>query len=190
MRNPLPKLEEMTDILDLKDLIPWDLRWLWALLISLGAIAVVLLFLSWWRRRGRRPPPPEQAKTPLEAAILKLEELVNSRLIESGQVRRFYFGVSDLFREFIEKELGIAACEETLEELKIQLKKSSEIQPQEYQEAMWLLDLADMAKFAKFVPVKDEIIKSVKVCRVWMVQVAERRAREFQETLKMEEVQA
>jgi hypothetical protein len=190
MDTPLPKVEEMKDILDLKGFPIWDLRFVWAILISICILTLAFYVLSWWRRsraRGGAILPP---KTALEVALQKLDDLINSRLIEVGQIRRFYFSLSDLFREFIERELGILACEETLEELKPELKKSPDLIPEEVKQAAWLLDLADMAKFAKFVPSKEEILQSVKVCRDWMMEVAKRRLEIQQENLELKKVHA
>ncbi|MFO1462203.1 MAG: hypothetical protein U1F66_00330 [bacterium] len=174
MPTPLPQLEQMTDILDLKDIHPWDLRWLWALAASFVLIVVFLLLRSLWKRPRKAKAAPAPPLTPLEAALKKLDELVQSRLVESGQVRRFYFGLSDLFREFIERELEIPACEATLEELRPKLRASPWLDSEQSREAIGLLELADMAKFAQFVPPREEIVNSVKRCRAWVTQTAER----------------
>jgi hypothetical protein len=163
----------MTDILDLKDIHAWDMRWIWALGLLLLAAALFPLLRSWLRRPKAAKGETVIPLTPLQAALKKLDELANSRLVESGQARRFYFGLSDLFREFIERELGIPACEATLEELRPKLRACEDLKPEQVRDAIWLLELADMAKFAKFVPSREEIVKSVKVCRDWVTQVAE-----------------
>lgn len=190
MPTPLPKLEEMTDILDLKDIQAWDLRWVWALAASLAAILIFLLLRSLWRRPRKAKAGAGAPLSPLEAALKKLDDLVNSRLAESGQVRRFYFSLSDLFREFIERELEIPACEATLEELRPKLKTSPWLDPDRVREAVGLLELADMAKFAQYVPPRDELVKSVKLARAWMTQVAEGRARALAESLARKEASA
>ena len=178
MPTPLPKIEEMQDILDLKDIQAWDLRWVWGIAISLGLILAFFLGRALWRRR-RRPAAEELGPplTPEQRALKKLDELVNSRLVESGQIRRFYFALSDLFREFIEAELEVPACEATLEELRPALKASPWLDVEQVREANWLLELADMAKFAQFVPPREEILKSVKVARTWIQRVAGYRAK-------------
>ncbi|HKY64291.1 MAG TPA: hypothetical protein VJR29_12825 [bacterium] len=178
MAKPLPKLEEMQDILDLKDIQAWDLRWIWGIAISLGLILAFFLARALWRRYRR--PAAEEAGPPLspeQRALKRLEELVNSRLVESGQIRRFYFGLSDLFREFIEGELEIPACEATLEELRPALRASPWLDNDQVRDAHWLLELADMAKFAQFVPPREEILKSVKLARTWIQSVAGHRAK-------------
>lgn len=178
MPTPLPKLEEMQDILDLKDIQAWDLRWVWGIAISIGLILAFFLGRALWRRL-RRPKDEEAGPplTPVQRALKRLDELISSRLAESGQIRRFYFGLSDLFREFIEDELEIPACEATLEELRPALKASPWLDNEQVRDANWLLELADMAKFAQFVPPREEILKSVKLSRTWVQSVAGHRAK-------------
>jgi len=182
--TPLPQLDQMKDILDLKDIHAWDVRWVWALGASLLLILLLVIVRSLWKNRKKKPAAPAIPLTPLQAALKKLDDLVNSRLVESGQVRRFYFGLSDLFREFIERELEIPACEATLEELRPKLKTSAWLNPDQTREATGLLELADMAKFARYVPPREEIVGSVKACRSWVTQVAEQRQKALAESLQ------
>ncbi|HCU24549.1 MAG TPA: hypothetical protein DF383_05985 [Deltaproteobacteria bacterium] len=182
--SPLPKPEQMTDILDLKDIAAWDLRWVWALLASFAFLMMILALRRWWKKSRRNNKEIAVPLTPLEAALKKLDELVNSRLAESGQVRRFYFGLSDLFREFIERELKIPACEATLEELRPKLHSCRDLDSRQIQQAAGLLELADMAKFAKLIPPPGEIAQSVQECRSWMTELAEARERAEAERLQ------
>jgi len=181
MATPLPQVEQMTDILDLKDIHAWDLRWVYALAASFLLILVFLLIRSLWKRPRKAKEASKIPLTPLEAALKKLDDLVQSRLVESGQTRRFYFGLSDLFREFIERELEIPACEATLEELRPKLRTCPWLNPDQAREANNILELADMAKFAQFVPPRDEIVGSVKRVRAWVTQTAEARQRALAE---------
>ncbi len=165
--------QNMTDILDLKDITPMDLSWLWMLLIGLGVLLLVViavLLYSFFKKKAAESQ--KVILSPLQIALKKLEELTQSGLLESGQVRRFYFGLSELYREFIEKELKIMACETTLEELRPQLKASQELSAEEIRDALWLLELCDMAKFAKWVPPQEDIARSIQLTRSWMTQLA------------------
>ncbi len=177
----MPQVEQMTDILDLKDIHAWDLRWIYALAASFLLILIFLVIRSILKRPRKAKEGPKVQLTPLQAALKKLDELVQSRLIESGQTRRFYFGLSDLFREFIERELEIPACEATLEELRPKLRTSPWLTPDQVREAISILELADMAKFAQFVPPRDEIVASIKRVRAWVTQIAETRQRALAE---------
>jgi len=124
----------------------------------------------------------------LQIALKKLDELINSRLLEAGQVRRFYFALSDIFREFIEREIKIQALEETLEELKPTLKSCKDLQTEEIRQACWFLDLSEMAKFAQFVPPSEEIAESVRILRLWMSQVAQRHEMESKKKFEEQKV--
>jgi hypothetical protein len=188
MPKLLPKLEEMTDILDLKEMRIWNLTWAWILLVSIVVILLAFLLYAWWKKRRAGKVPAFPPKTPLQVALEGLDELVNSRLAETGQIRRFYFKLSDIFREFIENELHLMALETTLEELRPKLKKCPDLEGEEANEALWLLELADLAKFAKFVPDREDLVKSVKVCRLWVSALAQRRELQRNAALKAEGV--
>jgi len=189
MNSTLPQLNQMTDILDIKGVGGVDLLWVWVLGFSLLASVLGFTIYHFWKYRKQRKPPVAP-KTPLEIALGKLNDLVNSRMLENGQIRRFYFGLSDIFREFIEKEVKITAQEATLEELRPMIRDCRELKPEEKSDALWLLELADMAKFAQYAPPKDDIIRSVKTARIWMSRVAERLHAEWKDEAAAERATA
>ena len=182
MDKKLPKLEEMKDILDLKGIHLWDLTWLW---VSLAVLCVGVLglityhFIKKYREKQRPPGPPP---TPIEKALGRLQELVNRGLVEAGKIRLFYFHFSEIFRDFLEEELGMMAHEATLEELKPLLKECQDFTQEEIKEAVWFLELSDMAKFARHVPPKEDMVKSVKTCRLLMSTLARRRQVHIEES--------
>jgi hypothetical protein len=174
MVSPLPKLEDMTDILDIRGIQVWDWTYYW---IALGALLVLLfLYLGWrlWRLRSGRAALARQLR-PIERALQRLDELTQQGFLEGGRVRLFYFNLSEIFRDFLEEELKIKASEATQEELKPLLKNCSDFTQQEIGQANWFLEISDMAKFARFVPPKEDIIQSVKMCRLLMESLARRR---------------
>ena len=175
--------QTMTDILDLKDITPLNLTWLWAVLFLLAFLLFLglgTLLYFWWKKKNASLP--QNIQTPLQIALQKLEGLSTSGLLESGQVRRFYFALSEIYREFIENELNLMACETTLEELRPQLKSSPDLNPEDVKDALWLLELGEMAKFAKWIPPQEDIAHSIELTRSWMHRVA----KSHQEKLKQE----
>lgn len=175
MPNKFPKIEEMKDILDIQGIQIWNLTWVWVLLFFLLVTFVVGLIFYLYQKNKHTKKTPKRILTPIEEALERLQALVNRGLIESGQVRLFYFSLSEIFRHFLERELPIQAEEATLEELKPLLKSFPDFTQEELKEIYWLLELSDLAKFARWVPSKDEIIRSVKTCRVMMATLARRR---------------
>lgn len=175
MDESLPKLEEMQDILDLKAIEVWD----WNLYFLIAAGLLFLVLALWAYQKFFRKKQEEQHTapplTPLESALGRLNELAQSGFLEAGKVRRFYFTLSEIFRDFFEEETGIQANEATQEELRPLLKSTEELTGEELQEAYWLIELCDLAKFAKYVPENEEVIKSVKTCRLIISAVAQRR---------------
>jgi len=175
MKPDLPNLEQMKDILDLKGVQVWD--WSVPIAVIAGLLLLLLLFLIYLKFfRGRKSteetgPPP----TPLEEALSRLNRLVDSGMVEAGKIRSFYFNLSEIFRDFMEKETGIQANEATQEELRPLLKSTEELTGEELSDAFWFIELCDLAKFAKYTPTKEEWVRSVKVCRLLITSVATRR---------------
>ncbi len=176
MVTPLPQVSGMQDIMDLKEIDLWSLGWLWISLGSIALLIVCFLFWKWLQYRSLHRPIKKHLLTPLEEALKNLDVLAEGPLTEASQIRPFFFSLSEIFRHFLERELSIAAEEATLEELKPLLRKCPDLTQEEIRDAFWMLDLADMAKFARFIPKKEEIIRSVKICRLLMTALARRRA--------------
>jgi hypothetical protein len=180
----LPKLEEMTDILDIKGIQIWDWTYYW---VALGILLALLLgYFGWhlWRRRSGRALGTKPLR-PIERALQRLEELTQRGFLEGGRVRLFFFNLSEIFRDFLEEELGMKASEATLEELKPLIKACPDFTQEEIVQANWFLELSDMAKFARYVPPKEDIIQSVKTCRTLMEALARRRTVTLSEEAKM-----
>jgi hypothetical protein len=175
MPQTLPKLEEMRDILDIKGIKVWDLNWVGVLLLIVLAAVLFWWIMHFLKKKKLSMAEGALFKTPVEQALERLNDLVERGLIESGRVRQFYFSISEIFRDFLEAELHVPAAEATLEELKVLLKDISDFTQDEIKEAVWFLEICEMAKFAKYIPERDEIIRSVKTARVLMTTLARRR---------------
>ncbi|MBI2336686.1 MAG: hypothetical protein HYU97_08000 [Deltaproteobacteria bacterium] len=162
----LPKtIEEMQDILEVKDLLKWDLTWLY--LIGLLLVGLLLFFLLKklvkYLKKSRPILMPPQS--PMDRALIALDQLVAKRLLEKNQIRPFYFEFSEIFRRFLEEEWKIPAVEATERELKAQLATLPFGKEKENQ-LNFIIQVSEMAKFAKYFPSKDEILNSVKHLRM------------------------
>ena len=162
----LPKsIEEMQDILEVKDLLKWDLTW--AYLLGLALLSVLLFFLIRKFIKYLKNPRPllVPPKSPTDRALIALDQLVARRLIEKNQIRQFYFEFSEIFRRFLEEEWKIPAIEATERELKVQLATLPFSKEKESQ-LNFIIQVSEMAKFAKYFPSKNEILDSVKHLRM------------------------
>jgi len=141
----------------------------WHAYAALAALVVLGLFLLWlWYRRKRTDVAEEI--TPLSAqelALRRLAELLESRKHESD-VKGFFVELSDIVRWYVERLTGIRAPELTTEEFLHKIAeptrwyRSGDEQPARYTGSLDtlvpFLEVADSVKFAKHVPVNEEIM--------------------------------
>lgn len=87
----------------------------WALIAAglLLAAAVVILAARSLKARLSRPPPPIPAES---WALGELERLERENLVHRGQGREYYYRLTEIVREYIERKFGLAAPEMTTEE--------------------------------------------------------------------------
>jgi hypothetical protein len=118
-----------------------------------GLGAVIALLLRRHLRRRRPAPPPIPPRPAHEVAMEKLDRL-GALLAEGGDLRPFYFLLSEAIREYLGGRFGFDSLEMTTEELVATLRRSplessrgvlgSEIEG-------WL-SACDLVKFAKVSP--------------------------------------
>jgi hypothetical protein len=150
--EPEPKLKENADS------VPVRQRDYLALYIAGGVLAAglgaVIALLVRRRLRSRRPavppPPPRPAH---EVAMEKLDRL-GARLAEGGDLRPFYFELSEAIREYLGGRFGFDSLELTTEELIAIVRRvpADETRGVLGSEIEGWLSGCDLVKFAKFSP--------------------------------------
>lgn len=138
----------------------------WALL----ALAVVglIIFLIWYIRKRRRNQPvfvrkPKPALPPGLLAIQKLEELRLAKIWQQGQLKKYYTELTDIAREYFEGRYHFDAMEMTSDEILEELK-SKKVNKQAFEKMRAMLQMADLAKFAKAHPTPLENDLSLNHC--------------------------
>jgi hypothetical protein len=142
----------------------------WPLVIggALAAVAITAFLVVRLLRRERPAPPPIP---PHERAYRELEWLLGQGFIDRGELKEFFFHLSRILREYIEGRFGLRAPELTTEEFLIELirKKPGEESapartpddggiPRDHQPLLRdFLERADLVKFAKYTPGREEI---------------------------------
>lgn len=152
------KPSEEGDIKDVK--IPLELPPNYAGYIRWGIIAGVALLVFavafyYWRKRRAGAGLQEEAAGPSrpahEIALSELQELVDSDLLEAGQVKTFYVRLSEIIRQYLEGRYFIVALEMTTYEVALKLRQT-EIDEKDADDIRSLLENCDLVKFAKHIP--------------------------------------
>lgn len=129
------------------------------LALTLG-ILVVLATGIWLIIKYRRHIIPmlggaKPLLPPHVEAIRRLEALRNQKLPQNGRHKQYYSGITDILRAYLERRWEIGAMEMTSSEIIGAVDvphRAGEIDDKRYGDLRNLLDVADLVKFAKFVP--------------------------------------
>ena len=148
------------DIRDIKPLaaIERDLRRLIIIsaLSGIAAIFVLAGIIVYVRKRKSRerviPARPAH-----EIALERLQKLQQKNFIETGNVRFYYFELSEIFREYLENRFSFFAVEQTTEEILQEIGQETRLEELQRDAARQFLKNTDWVKFAKHNPLAEEI---------------------------------
>jgi hypothetical protein len=105
------------------------------------------------------PSLPEELQKPAwEVALFELDSLRSSDLLEKKQVKRYFILLSDIIRKYVERRFEIPALDRTTEEIRGEIKKAK-VDQKVSGLTNELLSFCDLVKFAKYVPLVEEIEK-------------------------------
>lgn len=121
---------------------------------ALVALALIAGLLLWLRQQKNRkavsapllPPPPSH-----EWALQALTDLETKRLWQHGEVKEHYTLLTAILREYLERQYGIHALEQTSDEIIAQLHQHH-LSETLLTDTGELLSVADLIKFAKADP--------------------------------------
>jgi len=165
------------DLRDLKPQASFPTVW-WPYAVG-GAIALALIaaFIVWWVRRRRRPRaaviPLVRQRPANDVALESLRILEAKQLPLDGKFVEHYVALSDILRRYFEDGFGVAALEETTEELLYDLERHSFDRPT-IARVRALCEPADLVKFAKREPTIQECVASLQETRDFVQAMASR----------------
>jgi hypothetical protein len=142
----------------LMDYLPWII----AGLLFLG-IAGFLIFYYFKRKKGEpifvlRPAVKYQ---PHEWALVELEKLRVKKLWQAGKIKDYHTELTDILRKYIEDRFHLMAMESTTAEILEDIENKTLVL-KEYREILnKTLSMADLIKFAKYLPLPEEHEKSM-----------------------------
>lgn len=142
----------MTAPYTLRDFLPW-------ILAGLGI--ALLALLGWFYFQSRKKKKPlikltlRQPKPAHTLALEQLEALKSEQLWQKGQIKEYYSRLTDILREYFEARFVVNAAEMTSDEI-ISAMKNHLSDAQRLKDLQKILNLSDMAKFAKARPIGAE----------------------------------
>lgn len=150
-------------IRDIKEIFGEEYTWadwfyfLWQWLIThfyvpVAIIAGIIAFVIYYRRKNRKGIIPViPALPPYEEALQRLLEISKARLTEEGKIKEYYSSITDAIRNYLERRFEIPAMEQTTDEILHSLR-SGMLKKENKQQLIYMLQLADLVKFAKEQP--------------------------------------
>ena len=131
----------------------------------LAAVAGLFFYLR--RRNGKLA---EVRIPPQDAAFQALEELLARKLVEKGEFKAFYLGLSDILRKYIEGRFGLHAPERTTEEFMEEMRGTERLEPNHKALLQHFLEHCDLVKFAEYTPTNKEIQETFDSCKRFILE--------------------
>ena len=123
--------------------------------VGVAGLLALVLFLVF----RKRPMEEEGSNEPSIPYYIRyrtaLDELEEKKLWQSGLVKQYYIELTEILREYLEKRYSINALEFTTAQL-IGALSFTEMPADKRTQLQNLLELADMVKFAKALPIGEE----------------------------------
>lgn len=124
------------------------------IVVALLAASIYLLRKLRRRRISETAHAIEPPRPPDEVALEALLELKESRLLAGREVRVFFIKLSEILKNYIGTRFAFNAPEHTTGEIRRDLR-GVKIDPTLQSSILHVLELSDMAKFARYVPPDD-----------------------------------
>lgn len=167
--------QDYHDIKGIRDLENPDVKYIpWAV----GALTLISLLLFAWFYR--HPFSKEtigtttviSRTTAIDEAMTSLEELKEMLREDPSSVKKYYSGLNDTLRIFLNHRLGLVTMEKTSEELILSLS-SQEMDRDMFSKLAATLRMGDFVKFAKYIPGPNDNETNMEVIRSAIVFINE-----------------
>jgi uncharacterized protein (UPF0333 family) len=149
------------------------------ILLTLLVLAVLAVAYYFIRKKIQKKPvvlihKEEPAIPPHEAALHALDKIKEEKLWMKGKYKEYHTQLTDVIREYIERRFRMNSMEMTSSEILDNLPKNIyKEQKTAFSALHQLLQLADLVKFAKWVPSPEENISSLNNAYLFVEQTKE-----------------
>jgi hypothetical protein len=142
----------------------------WHILLGLGAAAAVaggsVLLIRRRRTANRQSTAPALAAH--ELAYRQLQDILDEKLLERGELKLFFARISDVLRLYIENRFGLHAPKRTTEEFLADINRDAPFSAEHQTLLGEFLSHCDLVKFAEHRPAAVEIDKTIDACRAFI----------------------
>lgn len=149
----------------------------WPYWVGAGALLALAALFAWWLRRRRRPRaavvPLVRQRPADEVALEALRRLETRRLPVDGKFKEYYIALSDILRRYLEDGFGVAALEETTEELLYDLGRHG-FDRELLNRVRSMCEASDLVKFAKHEPTIEDAVRELERVRDFVTATASR----------------
>lgn len=152
--------EQKNDIRDVKGVVTLQsqiMKYLAPVGIPIVFLLLLAVYLIYFRKRELMRAQNRVVLSPAEEALAQLRTLFDSTLIRDGKIKNYYFTFSEILKTYLEKQFGIQAIEGTTSEIAAMLKRVAATDESK-KKLIEVLEAADFAKFAKWVPPPADVI--------------------------------
>lgn len=160
--HTVPTDTSETSVKDIKSIFdePFDIKWYYPLItkiiFAVLVLALIIFLIYYYTRKNKKQQIIEKPKLPPHiTALEKLQQIKEAAVWKEGKIKEYYSAVADTIREYIEGRYNIPALEQTTFEI-LQSLKFKAIDPATREKLKQLLELADLVKFAKFLPIESD----------------------------------
>ena len=139
---------------------PLTLAELWPVFagIAVAGLLVAAIWYYLWRRKQNKPFFPVIRKPqlpPWQVALLELDRIESKKLWQNDKVKLYYTEITDVLRNYLENQFQVPAMEMISGEIVEAMDSNPALKPSK--EKVWqVLELADLVKFAKEIPLPEQ----------------------------------
>ena len=148
----------------------WPLwqRLLVVFLVAFGLGAPLVVYLA--LRGAVRPPPPP---VPAEVwALAELDRLAGQDWFAGQRVAAYYYRLTEVVRQYIERKFGLAAPEMTTEEFLVHVVRHPDAARFDPVRLRLFLEACDIVKYAAFTPAADDARAALETARAYVRETA------------------
>ncbi|MGH2643910.1 MAG: hypothetical protein ACRDE2_08180 [Chitinophagaceae bacterium] len=137
--------------------VPFNILAYWPFILGGLIILAILIWLIFFRKKKtvEKPQVNIPQEPPYEQAIKNLHSLEEEKLWQHNEVKLYYTKLTDILRLYIQRRFGVNAMEQTSDELLQKIKPVTKLNQQK-NNLQYILQTADLAKFAKLQPQQEE----------------------------------